>query len=122
VTPPTEDHAYTDYVAAEYYTDRKQDKLAEVAMLRAIASPEPSWEVYSTLTSYYIAHNDYAHAQQLMDQAVVRFEDSPVLLPKRIALYRLQGRNADAQALVPKCKSYGIDELTEACKKEAGKS
>jgi predicted Zn-dependent protease len=122
VTAPTADHAYTDYVAAEYYDARNQDRLAEAAMLRAIASPEPSWEVYSTLTSYYISHNNYAKAQQLMDQAVVRFEDSPVLLPKRIELYRLEGRDADAQALVPKCKSYDIDELTDACKKEAGKS
>ncbi|MEI9929649.1 MAG: hypothetical protein WDM89_03535 [Rhizomicrobium sp.] len=89
-------------------------------MLRAISSPEPSWEVYSTLTNFYVGQQNYARAQQLMDQAVVRFEDSPVLLPKRIQLYRLQGRDADAQALVPKCKSYGIDELTDACKKEAG--
>jgi hypothetical protein len=42
-----------------------------------------------------------------------------VLLPKR-QLYRLEGRGSDAQALVPKCKSYDIDELTDACKKKAG--
>ncbi len=120
VTPPTTDHAYTDYVAAEYYDSHNQDKLAEAAMLRAIAGSEPSWEVYSTLTSYYVSHQNYPKAQQLMDQAVIRFEDSPVLLPKRIQLLVLEGRNADAQALVPKCKSYDIDELTDACKKEAG--
>ena len=50
----------------------------------------------------------------------MRFEDSPVLLPKRIRLYRLQGRDGEARALLPKCKSYGIDELTDACKKQAG--
>jgi Zn-dependent protease with chaperone function len=122
VGPPTADHAYTDYVAAEYYDGRNQDKLAEAAMLRAIAGPEPSWEVYSTLTTYYISHKNYPRAQQLMDQAVVRFEDSPVLLPKRIELYVLEGRSSDAQALVPKCKTYDIDELTDACKKAAGQS
>ena len=122
VAPPTADHAYTDYVAVEYYDGQNKGKLAEAAMLRAIAGPEPSWEIYSTSMSYYIWRHNYARAQQLMDQAVVRFEDSPVLLPKRIQLYRLEGRDADAQALALKCKSYEIDELTAACKKEAGKS
>lgn len=117
---PTSDHAYTGFVAAEYY-DSRNPKLSEAALARAAAGPEPSWEVYSKLTDVYIARNDYGHAQALMDQAVVRFEDSPVLLPKRIQVYRLQGRDADAQALVPKCKSYGIDALTDACKKQAGK-
>ena len=55
-----------------------------------------------------------------MDQAVVRFEDSPVILPKRIEVLRGAGKQSDAAALVPKCKSYGIDELTDACKKAAG--
>jgi Zn-dependent protease with chaperone function len=120
LAPPTANHAYTAYVAAEYYDGRNNDKLAEAAMMRAIAGPEPSWEVYSTMVSYYIWRHNYARAQQLMDQAVIKFEDSPVLLPKHIQLLRLQGRDADAQALVPKCKSYDISELTDACKKEAG--
>ena len=118
---PTSDHAYTGFVAAEYY-DSRNSKLSEAALARAAAGPEPSWEVYSKLTDVYIARNDYGRAQALMDQAVVRFEDSPVLLPKRIQVYRLQGRDSDAQALVPKCKSYNIDALTDACKKQAGKS
>ena len=120
IAVPTSDHAYTGFVAAEYY-DSRNPKLSEAALTRAAAGPEPSWEVYSRLTDVYIARNDYAHAQALMDQAVIRFEDSPVLLPKRIQLYRLQGRDGDAQALVPKCKTYGIDELTDACKKAGGK-
>jgi Zn-dependent protease with chaperone function len=117
---PTGDHAYTDFVAAEYYDGRRQAQLSEAALTRAANGPEPSWEIYSKLLDVYIARRDYARAQALMDRAVIRFEDSPVLLPKRIQLYRLQGRGADAQALVPKCKSYDIDELTDACKKEAG--
>jgi len=117
---PTGDHAYTDYVAAEYFDGKRQAKLSEAALARAANGPEPSWEIYSRLVDVYIARRDYAHAQALMDRAVIRFEDSPVLLPKRIHLLRLEGRSADAQALLPKCKSYAIDELTDACKKEAG--
>jgi predicted Zn-dependent protease len=117
---PTLDHAYTNFVAAEYYDGRGQATLSEAALARAAAGPEPSWEVYSRLTDIYIARSDYAQAQVLMDKAVVRFEDSPVLLPKRIRLYHLQGRDDEARALLPKCKSYGIDELTDACKKQAG--
>jgi len=116
---PTSDHAYTDFVAAEYYETRNP-KQSEAALARAAAGPEPSWEVYSKLADIYIARRDYPHAQALMDQAVVRFEDSPVLLPKRIQLYVLEGRDSDAKALVPKCKTYDIDELTDACKKAAG--
>jgi hypothetical protein len=121
VAAPTSDHAYTGFVAAEYY-DTRNPKLSVAALQRAAAGPEPSWEVYAKLTDFYIARNDFGHAQALMDQAVVKFEDSPVLLPKRIQLLRLEGRQPDAEALIPKCKSYDIDELTDACKKEAGKS
>ena len=55
-----------------------------------------------------------------MDQAVARFEDSPVLLPKRIQVYRLQGRDGRRAGAGAKCKSYDIDELTDACKKAGG--
>jgi hypothetical protein len=120
VVAPTGDHAYTEFVAAEFYDGRKLQKKSEAALARAANGPEPSWEIYARLLDVYIARRDYRSAQALMDRAVLRFEDSPVLLPKRIQLLRLEGRTADAQALVPKCKSYDIDELTDACKKEAG--
>jgi predicted Zn-dependent protease len=120
IAAPTGGHAYTEYVAAEFYDGWNKPKLSEAALVRAANGPEPSWEIYARLLDVYIARNDYRDAQTLMDRAVIRFEDSPVLLPKRIQLLRLEGRGADAQALVPKCKSYDIDELTDACKKEAG--
>ena len=120
IAAPTVDHAYTDYVAAEYYQGRRQDWLSLAALRRAADGPEPSWEIYTRLIDVYISINDFKNAQATMDKAVIRFEDSPVLLPKRIQLLRLEGRGDDAKALVPRCKSYDIDELTAACKKEAG--
>jgi hypothetical protein len=54
-----------------------------------------------------------------MDQAVARFDNSPVLYPKRITLYRVAGRQADADALVPQCKKVDISELSDACEKAA---
>jgi hypothetical protein len=89
--------------------------------VRAANGPEPSWEVYSRLTDIYVARNDYAKAQALMERAVVRFENSPVLLPKRIEVLRGAGRQAEADGLVPQCRKYDIDELTDACKKAAGR-
>lgn len=118
--PPTGDHAYTEFVAAEYYDGAGERPLSEAALVKAANGPEPSWEVYSRLLDIYMARSDYAKAQALMDRAVIRFEDSPVLLPKRIALLRAEGRQADAQALIPECKSVGIDELSDECKKAAG--
>ncbi|HEY1636893.1 MAG TPA: M48 family metallopeptidase, partial [Rhizomicrobium sp.] len=44
---PTADHAYTQFVAAEYYELGKQGALSEAALIRATHGPEPSWEVYS---------------------------------------------------------------------------
>jgi len=117
---PTADHAYTQFVAAEYYDLGRQGVLSEAALVKAANGPEPSWEVYSRLTDIYVSRGDYPKAQALMDRAVVRFENSPVLLPKRIEVLRGAGRMSEAQALVPQCKSYDIDELVDACKKAAG--
>jgi hypothetical protein len=120
IAAPTVDHAYTEFVAAEYYSASAQEPQSETALITAVNGPEPSWAVYSRLADIYIAHRDYTKAQALMDRAVAQFEDSPILLPKRITLYRLQNRGNDARALVEKCRSYNIDALTDECKKAAG--
>ncbi|HSC18441.1 MAG TPA: M48 family metallopeptidase [Rhizomicrobium sp.] len=117
---PTADHAYTEFVAAEYYELDRQSTLSEAALVKAANGPEPSWEVYSRLTDIYVSRGDYPKAQALMDGAVVRLENSPVLLPKRIEVLRGAGRISEAEALVPQCKRYDIEELTDACKKAAG--
>ena len=116
-TAPTSDHAYTQYVAYEYYGKNGQKPQSEAALQRAANGPEASWEIYSRLIDVHAARGDWAGALALMDQAVVRFEDSPVLLPKHIQLLVGSGDAPGARALLPKCKSYGIDELTDACKK-----
>ncbi len=119
-TPPTADHAYTQFVAYEYYDKNNQKPLSEAALQRAVNGPEASWEVYSRLIDLHIARNDWIGAQKLMDQAVVRFEDSPVLLPKHIQILAGEGDFGGASALLPKCKSYDIKELYDSCKKAAG--
>src|SRR6185503_17104729 len=85
---PTADHAYTEFVAAEYYELDRRNTLSEAALAKAANGPEPSWEVYSRLTDIYVSRGDYPKAQALMDRAVLRFENSPVLLPKRIEVLR----------------------------------
>ncbi len=118
-TAPTADHAYTQFVAYEYYDKNNQKPQSEAALQRAVNGPEASWEIYSRLIDIHIARNDWAGAQMLIDQATVRFEDSPVLLPTHIRILAGEGDFAGAKALLPKCKSYDIDELTDACKKAA---
>jgi predicted Zn-dependent protease len=118
-TVPTTDHAYTQYVAYEYYDKAGQKPQSEAALMRAANGPEASWEVYSHLIDIYMARNDFAGALRLMDQAVAKFDDSPVLLPKHIQIYAAQGDFGSARGLLPKCKSYDIDELYDACKKAA---
>ncbi len=119
-TPPTTDHAYTEFVASEYYEKNGQSPQSEAALVKAVQSPEPSWEIYSRLIDIYMQKGMYPKADVLMAQAVTRFEDSPVLLPKRIDLFHAEGRDSDAKGLIPECKSVGIDELTDECKKAAG--
>jgi len=119
-TAPTSDHAYTQYVAYEYYDKNGNKQLSEAALVRAANGPEASWEIYSRLIDLHMARNDWAGALKLMDQAVIKFEDSPVLLPKHIQILAQSGNEGGAQALLPKCKSYKIDELYDACKKAAG--
>jgi hypothetical protein len=118
-TAPTADHAYTQFVAYEYYDKNNQKPQSEAALQRAANGPEASWEVYSRLIDIHLARKDYPGAQALMGQAVVRFEDSPVLLPKRIQILSGQGDFGGASALLPKCKTYDIKELYDACKKAA---
>ena len=120
IAPPTSNHAYTEFAASQFYRQQDEPQQSEAALERAVAGPQPSWEVYSRLININMARDDYAHAEQLMDQAVQRFQDSPVLLPKRIEILKALGRRADAAALLPKCKSYDIDTLTDECKKALG--
>ena len=119
-TAPTADHAYTQFVAYEYYDKNNNKAQSEAALTRAANGPEASWEIYSRLIDVHVAREDWAGALLVMDKAVVRFEDSPVLLPTHIRLLAGSGDGAGARALLPKCKSYDIDELYDACKKAAG--
>lgn len=121
VSAPTADHAYTEFVASELYEKDSQAQLSQAALEKAVNGPEPSWEVYARLTDIYIARNDYAHAQAVMDGAVRRLDNSPVLLPKRIRILRAVGDDAGASRLLPECKAYDIRELYTECEKAAGK-
>jgi hypothetical protein len=119
IVSPTTDHAYTEFVASEYYDKNGNKPGSEAALVKATQGSEPSWQVYSRLIDYYIAQQQYPKAQAAMDQAVTRFDNSPVLYPKRIALYRVSGRQSDADALVPQCKKVDIKELSDACETAA---
>ncbi len=117
---PTGDHAYTEFVAAEFYEGASNQPLSDAALQKAVRGPEPSWEVYARLIDRYVAKGDYARAQALMVEAVARFDDSPVLLPKRIAILHGMGNDGEAQGLLPQCQRYDIRELMDECKKAAG--
>ncbi|HEY3778027.1 MAG TPA: M48 family metallopeptidase [Rhizomicrobium sp.] len=118
---PTGDHAYTEFVASEFYEGAGRPQLSEAALQKALKGTEPSWEVYSRLIDVYIARNDYPRAQALMGEAVTRFDNSPVLLPKRIAILHGMGNDAEAQQLMPQCQGYDIRELSDECRKAAGR-
>ena len=92
---------------------RNNPPLSDAALQKAVKGPEPSWEVYARLIDRYVAQNDYAHAQALMGEAVTRFDNSPVLLPKRIAILHGMGNDSEAEALLPQCRGYDIRDCDE---------
>jgi Zn-dependent protease with chaperone function len=119
---PTADHAYTGYVAAMYYRKSNAAAQMEQTLRRAAAGPEPSWAIYSQLLNIYVEKRDWARAEELIEQASQRLDNSPLLLPKKIEILRGLGRQADADALVPQCKQYDIRQLSAACVAADGKS
>ena len=118
-TAPTADHAYTQFVAYEYYDKNGQKPQSEAALQRAANGPEASWEIYSRLIDVHVARGDWAGALKADGPgggAVRGFAGAAAQAhPASGGL----GRCAGARALLPKCKSYDIDELTDACKKAA---
>src|SRR5205823_9771705 len=52
---PTSDHAYTEFVAAEFYEGANNAPLSDAALQKAVKGPEPSWEVYARLIDRYLA-------------------------------------------------------------------
>jgi hypothetical protein len=115
IREPTATHAYTQYPVSRLREIERQAAAAEAARQAALRSPEPSWIAYRSDIDAKIARADYAAADATMTEAVTRFEDSPVLLPKRIAILHALGRDPEARQLVTKCTTYDVKELRQQC-------
>jgi predicted Zn-dependent protease len=112
---PTADHAYTQYPVSRMRELQRQPAEAETARQAALRSPEPSWIAYRSDIDAKMMRGDYAGADVTMTEAVARFEDSPVLLPKRISILHHLGRDPEARQLVTQCTSYDVKELLQQC-------
>jgi beta-barrel assembly-enhancing protease len=118
--PPTADHAYTQSAVARLRTAEKRAAEAEAARQAALRSPEPSWIAYNAAIDEKIRVRNFAAADATMQEAVQRFEDSPILLPKRITILHGLGRDPEARQLITKCTSYDVKELRAQCEKALG--
>jgi hypothetical protein len=112
---PTANHAYTQYPVSRLRELGRQQAEADAARQAALRSPEPSWIAYRSDIDAKMARGDYAGANVTMTEAVTRFEDSPVLLPKRIAVLHGLGRDPEARHLVTQCRTYDVKELLQQC-------
>jgi len=119
VQMPTDNHAYTQFALARLRNS--QDREADAAMARAaaIASPEPSWIAYNAEIDQRLESGDITAADMVMADAVTRFEDSPVLLPKRILIQTNLGNDDEARRLLSQCGDYDIRELRDQCEAAA---
>lgn len=115
VRPPTENHAYTMFPVSKLRQAERKQAEAVAARTASLRSPEPSWIVYNTDIDEKLAARNFAGADTTMTDAVARFENSPVLLPKRITILRGLGREPEARQLVGQCGSYDIRELKTQC-------
>ncbi|MEY4880500.1 MAG: hypothetical protein RJB62_1969 [Pseudomonadota bacterium] len=119
VQNPTTNHAYTQFALARLRDSENNAAEAEAARRAAIASPEPSWIAYNAEIDERIEQSDFVGADATMAQAVARFEDSPVLLPKRILIQTRLGNTAEADRLIAQCTGYDIRELHDQCEAAA---
>jgi hypothetical protein len=115
IRPPTANHAYTQYAVARLHAEDGKPAEAAAARQAALRSPEPSWIAYNGELDERLARRDFAGANTVMTEAVQRFEDSPVLLPKRIKILYGLGRVAEARQLAGHCRVYDVKELAEEC-------
>jgi predicted Zn-dependent protease len=114
---PTNDHAYTQFAVSLLRTSENRAADAEAARQAALKSPEPSWIAYNAAIDEKLKLRNFAAADVTMQEAVQRFEDSPILLPKRIAILHGLGRDPEARQLLTKCTTYDVKELRTQCEK-----
>jgi predicted Zn-dependent protease len=114
---PTANHAYTQFAVALLRTSEQKAADAEAARQAALHSPEPSWIAYNSAIDEKIRVRNFTAADTTMQEAVQRFEDSPILLPKRITILHGLGRDAEARQLLTKCSTYDVKELRTQCEK-----
>jgi hypothetical protein len=119
VQMPTDDHAYTQFALARLRSSQGREADAAMARAAAIASPEPSWIAYNAEIDQRLESGDVAGADMVITDAVTRFEDSPVLLPKRISIQTSLGNDDEARRLLSQCGDYDIRELRDQCEEAA---
>jgi Zn-dependent protease with chaperone function len=122
IAAPTTDHAYTEYAVARYREVQGRSTQATAALNAAYKSTEPSWIAYDAVITIYLDRKDYNGASVVMASAQSRFEDSPVLLPKRIAILHGLRRDSEISPLLAQCNSYDIRQLRRQCEAAAGKT
>ncbi len=120
VQMPTDNHAYTQFALARLRSSQDREDDAASARAAAIASPEPSWIAYNAEIDNRLESGDVAGADMVMADAVARFEESPVLLPKRILIQTELGNDDEARRLLSQCSDYDIRELRDQCEAATG--
>jgi hypothetical protein len=119
VQMPTDNHAYTQFALARLRDSESRGAEAEAARQAAVSAPEPSWIAYNAEIDARLMSGDLAGADMVMADAVVRFEESPVLLPKRITIQSRLGNDGEVRELLSQCGDYDIRELQEQCEAAA---
>lgn len=99
-------HAYPNWVAskASSLLGRKADAARYLKV--ALASPEPSAQLYYDIIDVYESQRQYQNAVFWIDKAESRFDDAPEWIVERIRLYRKMGKKKEVAQLLIEC---GID-------------
>lgn len=107
-------HAYPNWIAAKAARAAGKDKEAIRYLNVAMASTEPTSDMYVELIQLEEATGKYNKALNLIETAEKKFGDSPDWLPDRIRLYRKMGRTNDMSKAILKC-SFDHPQMKRRC-------
>jgi len=117
VSGPTSAHAYPRFV---FYALRHQQGNAVKALQNleiAYMAPEPSVKIFQTASMVHIEAGRVDQAVELLEQAYLKFDSTPALMPDLIKVYRLAGRGTDADKLALHC-ALEYPQYRELCEPE----
>lgn len=100
---PTKAHAYPNYVQAAIELEGGGSAPALAAYETALGGPEPAGAIYSETSALLLASGKREEAVEVIEGGWARLKQPPSLAIPLIRIYRLAGRQSDADRIATQC-------------------